>query len=141
MITEMAAGFTIGLIPSGILSISHVLWARQSRKSLKFQNLRNNLAKIQMYWSENQACVMSVNEGEEIKDTQQFDKSVQILSLGCFLTSWLGFFFHILIWSSTAALAVSRFEKHIMNSKLTQTVLDKAEILDILQELSTQFPA
>lgn len=120
MAPELAAAYIIGWIPSLSLTGVHFHLNRKKFRSEPSQTLQKNLRQAGLYWNETNATVQEYREGLEDKDFAASKRSIFLMGIFSFFTSWIGFFFHLIILLSVQTLAVSRLERALMAALSTR---------------------
>jgi hypothetical protein len=134
MAPEMAVSYVIGWIPSAVTTGLQIWFHRKKVKSLAYQQLQNNLKKIDLMWSESTSDIEPFIEGKEEEALKSYEKSILLMGALFLLLSWLGFFFNLAVLLSVHFLAVSRREQKIFSSSLSIKDVDKMEVALILKE-------
>ena len=142
MAPEMAAVYTIGLIPSALVTGAHFLLHHKKLQSPAFQQVQRNLNLEDCFWSETQGTVVALHganahafEGDLMaNDVDQYRRSLKVMGVVMFFLSWPGFLFHLLILISIRWLAVPRLERKIFASPLAQRDLSRPEVKALLSE-------
>lgn len=136
MAPELAAAYIVGWIPSLTLTGVHFHLNRKKVQSTASQTLQKNLRQVGLYWNETNAAVQEFREGLPDKDYAASKRSILMFGLFSFFTSWIGFFFHLIILLSVQTLAVSRLEKALFVALSTRemTVSETQAALQDLKE-------
>lgn len=136
MAPEMAVGYIVGWIPSAGVTALQIWLHRKKVKSAPYRLLQSNLQKAQLQWRESRACIEPFHEGKEESDLKAYEKNLLLMGGFFLFLSWMGFFFNLLVLVSVHSLAVSRLERSIFASRLTEKELSGEQVLEAVQELS-----
>lgn len=135
MAPEMAAGYVVGWIPSLSVTALQYWFYKKRIQSPAFQQLQQNLAQVETYWSETQARFVPLHEDSFKKDQDSFLRSLWIMGGIFFLMSWAGFIFNLIVLLSVRWMAVPRLERKVFASPLCERSLSHKEVSDELAEL------
>lgn len=135
MAPEMAAAYIVGLVPSAAVTGMQIWFHRKKIKSIKYRLLQQNLKKVNLVWREAHSELEPYKPDKENQDLKKFEKDILLMGTLFFFLSWIGAFFNGIILFSVHVLAVSRKERKIFASALTQEDLLVEKIQDILREL------
>ncbi|MFZ4402917.1 MAG: hypothetical protein ACOYOK_02335 [Pseudobdellovibrionaceae bacterium] len=141
MAPELALAYTVGLIPSGGFSLFHFLYHKRKSKSAAMIQLQNNLKKCNYFWSENTGTIEIYSTELQLKDQQQQRSTYILICSTATLLSWLGLFFHLIVFFSLNYIAISRNEKKIFSSALVDQDLSIENVEDLLKELTNKGPS
>ena len=135
MIPELAAAYVTGIVPSAALTGLHLYLFRKKIKSPEMSTLQQNLQKVNLFWSESNGEVSTLEQGTPAQSERHYFKNVMIFGIIFLFLSWIGFFVQTLIMISLRYLAMPRVERALFASKLAHQNLNEAEVRAELQIL------
>lgn len=135
MIPEIAGAYVTGLIPSSGLTGLHLYLFRRKIHSKAMAVLQLNLQKVNLYWSESNGEISTLEQGTPSQSEKRYFKSVVIFGIVFFFLSWIGFFVQLLIMVSLRYLAMPRLERALFASKLAEHEMSESEVRNALQLL------
>ena len=117
---ELAAMYAVGVLLSlGLTGLFVFLQARRSNGATA-RNVRANLRKAGLYWSENQDKILPWNEDAEAIDRKGSRTTILVTGVLLSLLSWAGLLFLGIVMLSYRFLARSRLEKRLFGSELAR---------------------
>lgn len=135
MIPEIAAAYVAGLVPSSALTGLHLFLFRRKIKSKEMRCLQINLQKVNLFWSESNGEISTLEQGTPTLSERKYFRNVLIFGVIFFFLSWIGFFVQLLIMISLRYLAMPRVERALFASRLAADELSEAEVRSELQLL------
>jgi hypothetical protein len=135
MVPEVAAAYIAGLVPSSALTALHLFLFRRKIKSQEMQTLQANLHKVNLFWSESNGEISTLEQGTPTQSERKYFKNVLIFGVIFFFLSWIGFFVQLLIMISLRYLAMPRVERALFASRLAKEYLTEVEVRSELQIL------
>lgn len=135
MIPEMAAAYLTGLVPSAALTALHLYLFRRKIKSNEMTCLQTNLQKVNLFWSESNGEISTLEQGTPAQSERKYFRNVLIFGVFFFFLSWIGFFVQLLIMISLRYLAMPRVERALFASRLAAEELSEADVRKELQLL------
>jgi hypothetical protein len=138
MAPEIAAVYVIGMIPGGLFSTFHYLRRKARSTSRASRQLQSNLKKINLCWIDLHGEVAAYRLDIESFQSEALKKTFLLGTVATMAASWLGLFFHLLVFFSLEKFAVSRFESRLFQSDLVQTELSAQQVQQQLDEIRAQ---
>lgn len=135
MVPELAAAYVTGLVPSSALTALHLYLFRRKIKSAKMHTLQVNLQKVNLFWSESNGEISTLEQGTPAQSERRYFKNVIIFGIIFFFLSWIGFFVQLLIMISLRYLAMPRVERALFASRLANEEMPEKEVRAELQTL------
>lgn len=135
MAPELAAVYVVGLVPSASLTALHLFLFRRKIKSEEMQTLQVNLQKVNLFWSESNGEISTLEQGTPAQSERKYFRNVIIFGIIFFFLSWIGFFVQLLIMISLRYLAMPRVERALFASRLAEEDLIESEVRKELQIL------
>ncbi|WP_291515533.1 hypothetical protein [Bdellovibrio sp. ArHS] len=99
--------------------------------------LQANLQKVGLLWRESNSDLEGFQEGKEAQALRGYEKNLLLMGSFFLFLSWLGFFFNLLVLISVHSWAVSRKERFLFSSALTEQDLLVEQVQEILKEFPT----
>lgn len=137
MAPELAAAYVIGWIPSAGVTGLHLWLHRKKVQRPTYRKMQANLQKAGLLWRESRSDLEPYQEGKEDQDLKAYEKNLLLMGSFFLFLSWLGFFFNLLVLISVHSLAVSRKERFLFSSALTEQDLLVEQVQEILKESPT----
>lgn len=97
--------------------------------------LQVNLQKVNLFWSESNGEISTLEQGTPAQSERRYFRSVIIFGVIFFFLSWIGFFVQLLIMISLRYLAMPRLERALFASKLARDEMSEKQVRDELQLL------
>ena len=132
---ELAAIYLVGLFFCLVLTLVYNLLRVRRRNSPEYVQLRANLQRSGLYWSENEDRVVPYTPEREAEDHEKLKKSTALVGSILSLLSWAGAFFLMIIMISERYIARSRRERAIFNSKIAREDLSADRTTSVLAEI------
>ena len=136
---ELAAIYALGLI-FGLLetALFLFLWKRR-RRGTEFSNVRANLAKANLYWSESRDRLGPPSPAEEADDMSTSLRTIGLTGALLSFLSWPGAFFFALVMVSYRFFARSRLEKRLFDSPLSRRAdLAAVEVASLVIDIQNE---
>lgn len=137
MAPELAAAYVIGWIPSAGVTGLQIWLHRRKVQRPAYRKMQANLRKAGLLWRESRSDLEPFQEGKEDQDLKAYEKNLLLMGSFFLFLSWLGFFFNLLVLISVHSLAVSRKERFLFSSALTEQDLLVEQVQEILKESPT----
>lgn len=137
MAPEIGITYIAGIIPSIGVSIFHYRSQLSKINSPPYKMIQNNLMKINKFWADYSGEIQDLTVSNPENDFNNFKKGLLLSSYIFVLLSWIGFFFHLIVFYSLRNLARPIIERHLLNSDLSKKNLSKEEVLTIAAELAS----
>lgn len=136
MAPELAAVYVAGWIPCAAVTGVQIWLHRRKTKAPAYRQLQKNLKKADLSWRESRSDFEPWAEGKEEKDLRAYEKNILLMGTFFLFLSWGGLFLNLIVLASVHSLAVSRIERRVMESDLTQKDLPLTAVQNILKELT-----
>lgn len=133
MLPELAVAYVVGAAAAGGLLCAHTHVASKRSRSKEMSNLQNNLSLLGLYWSERSSQALKLEEGNPRDEHQRYMRDLLIFGFMGVALSWVGFFFHFVIFISMKYIAVPRIERDLFSSRLAR---EKLTFVDVENELA-----
>lgn len=135
MAPELAIAYVAGWGPSLAVSGLHFYLQRKRYESASYKMVQENLRHLNFSWSDTESSIQVWTEESTWKDRETSRRTIFMLAAFSFFLSWAGMFFHLIIIFSLHVFAVSRLEKAVFSSELSQRALSTSEIQAVLSDL------
>ena len=135
MIPEIAAAYVTGLVPSSALTALHLYLFRRKIKSKEMHCLQSNLQKVNLFWSESNGEISTLEQGTPALAERKYFRNVIIFGVFFFFLSWIGFSVQLAIMISLRYLAMPRVERALFASRLAHQDLPESDVRSELQLL------
>lgn len=136
LVPEFIALF-VGMFACWSLSVAYVLWTRRRSRREQLQRIHENLSKIQMAWSNNDAVIKPASEVNFTIENQREQKWFLLAGTILSVASWLGFLLLVVLIMSLEFLAKPRLERALFESELAK---NKSLSPEEVQALVNQLP-
>lgn len=130
MIPELAVVYVAGLPANAALSGLHAFLFR-----MKMRSVQANLSRVGFFWSDSKSKIRRIGDDTEAKDIAAYYKTVIRLGVICFVLSWVGFFFQLLVMFSIRFLARPGLERAVLTSDLAARELTSEEVKAALSDI------
>lgn len=135
MAPELAIAYVAGWAPSLAVSGLHLYLQRRRYNSDSYKMVQENLRHLGLSWSDTESSIQAWSEDSSFKDLEASRRTIFMLAAFSFFLSWAGMFFHLIVIFSLHVFAVSRLEKAVFSSKLSQRPLSAREAQAVLSDL------
>jgi hypothetical protein len=135
MAPELAIAYVAGWAPSLAVSGLHLYLQRKRYQSVSYKTVQSNLRQVNLSWSDTESDLHVWSEESSLKDRESSRRTIFTLAAFSFFLSWAGMFFHLIVIFSLHVFAVSRLEKAVFSSKLSQRPLSAREAQAVLSDL------
>ncbi|WP_413289568.1 hypothetical protein [Bdellovibrio sp. HCB337] len=131
LLPEFIALF-VGMFACWGLSLSYVLWNRRPSRRQQLRAIHENLNKVHLAWSNNEATIKAASEIDFRKENYREQKWFLLAGTVLSVASWLGFILLIVLIMSLEFLAKPRMERAVFDSDLARDKSLSPEAVQIL---------
>ena len=135
---ELAGFYFSGLTVSLLLTLFYQIMLARHYSSSRFQQLNSNLARANLFWSDQESNFKSLTATALREDQAAAKKAALIFGLLMSFMAWLGFVIFTVFLISLRYLARPRFERRVFASALARKEnLSESEVQELIKELRT----